>query len=227
MSEDIPSLTCINSGNNMEPFVETLLQRLLPILSSVKASPNLLENTAVTIGRLALAAPQTVAPHLGEIIRLWSQTMVHVSAGPEQDAALRGICEAAKYNPSAITEGGPFLLQALGRSENPSDELRTLSAPVGSSAFLARQATSKCALTLHILASRLYTHYRVEDSSMVAFAESLRCSCNHLGIVYPCRLTTTWLSRCLCMLRVLSQLHHRKCTDCIIPVLALCLYLQT
>ena len=117
----------------MEPFVETLLQRLLPILSSPKASPNLLENTAVTIGRLALAAPQTVAPHLGEIIRLWSQTMAHVSSGPEQDAALRGICEAAKYNPSAISEGGPFLLQALGRSENPSDDLRTLSAPVGSS----------------------------------------------------------------------------------------------
>lgn len=114
----------------MEPFVETLLQRLLPILSSVKASPNLLENTAITIGRLALASPQKVAPHLGEIIRIWSQTMVHVSAGSEQDAALRGICEAARYNPSAVKEGGPFLLQALGRSENPSDELRTLSAPV-------------------------------------------------------------------------------------------------
>lgn len=117
-------------GANMEPFVETLLQRLLPILSSVKASPNLLENTAVTMGRLALAAPRKVAPHLGEIIRIWSQTMAHVSSGPEQDAALRGMCEAAKYNPAAITEGGTFLLQALAKSENPSNELRTLSAPV-------------------------------------------------------------------------------------------------
>lgn len=117
-------------GNNMEPFVETLLQRLLPVLSSVKASPNLLENTAITIGRLALASPQKVAPHLGEIIRIWSQTMVHVSSGPEQDTALRGICEAAKYNPPALQEAGPFLLQALGRAQDPSDELRTLSAPV-------------------------------------------------------------------------------------------------
>jgi transportin-1 len=114
----------------MQPVVNPLLERMLPILSSVKASPNLLENTAVSMGRLALAAPQEVAPNLGNIIRIWSQAMMHVSAGPEQDSALRGMCEAAKYNPAAIREGGEFLLQALAKSTHPSEELRAVSAPV-------------------------------------------------------------------------------------------------
>lgn len=118
------------AGNTIEPFVKTLLERMAPILSSLKASPNLLENTAITMGRLALAAPEQVAPHLGEIIRTWCQTMVHVSVGAEQDSALRGICKAASYNPAAIQQGGDFLMQALARSENPSEELRQLSSPV-------------------------------------------------------------------------------------------------
>lgn len=127
-----------SAGNSMDPFVETLLQRLLPILSSIKASPNLLENTAITMGRLALASPQKVAPHLGDIIRIWSQTMMHVSSGAEQDSALRGMCEAAKYNAVGVREGGQFLLEALARSTNPSDELRAGSSPVSKASFYLR-----------------------------------------------------------------------------------------
>lgn len=124
-----------SAGNNMDPFVETLLQRLLPILSSIKASPNLLENTAITMGRLALASPQKVAPHLGDIIRIWSQTMMHVSSGAEQDSALRGMCEAAKCNPVGVREGGQVLLEALARSTNPSDELRAVSSSVSRATY--------------------------------------------------------------------------------------------
>lgn len=138
------SLTWYTSGDNMGAFVDPLLQRLVPILSSVKASPNLLENTAVTIGRLALAAPQKVAPHLGEIIRIWSQTMMHVSSGAEQDSALRGMCEAAKYNPLGVRAGGQFLLEALAKSENPSEELRAASAPVSALRLLLKKLRSMC-----------------------------------------------------------------------------------
>ena len=107
-----------------------------------------MENTAITMGRLALASPQKVAPHIGDIVRIWSQAMMHVSAGAEQDSALRGMCEAAKYNPNGVLEGGEFLLRALAASQNPSDELRAVSSPVSG---YPRIRLAGCNLTILLL----------------------------------------------------------------------------
>lgn len=120
-------------GQPIEPFVPSLLDKMLPIMPSVKASASLLENTAVTIGRLALAAPGAVAPRLGDILKLWSQTMMHVSQGEEQDSALRGICTALASNPGILQTEGKWFKEALGTCRNPSDALRQASAPVSPS----------------------------------------------------------------------------------------------
>lgn len=54
----------------MKPFVPHIIQRLLPLMSK-QLNRNLLENTAITIGRMGLVAPDIVAPHLEEFIQPW------------------------------------------------------------------------------------------------------------------------------------------------------------
>ena len=100
---------------------------MLPILTSIKASANLLENTAITIGRLALASPQSIALRLDEVLRLWSQTMLHVTKGAEQDSALQGMCAAASLNPGSLQANGQYLAEALALCQDPSPELVELS----------------------------------------------------------------------------------------------------
>lgn len=55
----------------MEPFVPTLLSKLIPVLVHGHTSRSLRENAAITVGRLGLACPQLVAPHLGQFILRW------------------------------------------------------------------------------------------------------------------------------------------------------------
>ena len=109
-------------GGQMKPFASDLLERLVPILSSNKASASLLENTIETIGHLALVSPQQVSDRL--------QTAIHTSTGQGQDAALRGMCLAIKSNPAALGNDGRWLLQALSGCSNPSKQLIEVSTPV-------------------------------------------------------------------------------------------------
>lgn len=52
-------------------FVQPLIGRLIPILLNVRSPKSLTENAAVTIGRIALVAPQPVAPHLEAFAQQW------------------------------------------------------------------------------------------------------------------------------------------------------------
>lgn len=122
---------CFDSGANITPFVPSMLDRMIPIMQSMKVSAHLLENTAVTIGRLALASPESVASRLDDLLPIWGQAMMHANAGSEQDSALRGMCIAVSKNPSVIAQHGRWLLEALKVCTDPSSELRELSAPVG------------------------------------------------------------------------------------------------
>lgn len=117
-------------GSQIAPFVPAMVERLVPVLTSVKASGNLLENAAITIGRLALAAPEAIGQRLPDLLAIWSQTMIHASQGDEQDSALRGMCAAVQANPQAVQGNGHWVLQALSHCKEPSDELRRASEPV-------------------------------------------------------------------------------------------------
>jgi transportin-1 len=94
----------------MEPFINPLLSRLVPILVGTATARSLKENAAITIGRLGFACPELIAPHLGQFIQKWffsilnsrceSLNMVHDNA--EKESAFRGICKAIQLNPNAI-----------------------------------------------------------------------------------------------------------------------------
>jgi transportin-1 len=61
------------AGREVEPFVNPLLERLIPILTSGDRSipMSLLENAAIVIGRLGLVCSELVAPHLELFSEQW------------------------------------------------------------------------------------------------------------------------------------------------------------
>ncbi|KAH9809912.1 armadillo-type protein [Melampsora americana] len=113
----------IKAGERMREYIEPLLTRLVPVLTSARVARSLTENSAVTIGRLALACPQLVAPHLDKFIRQWCQTLAEIKDNDEKDSAFRGMCLAIELNPNGLTESFGFWLNAVGRWSRPSADL--------------------------------------------------------------------------------------------------------
>ncbi|POW17823.1 hypothetical protein PSHT_06262 [Puccinia striiformis] len=109
----------MKAGDKMAGFIEPLLSRLVPVLNSTRVARSLTENSAVTIGRLSLACPQLIAPHIDQFIRQWCQALAEIKDNDEKDSAFRGI----EINPHGLTEGFGFWLNAVGRWSRPSTEL--------------------------------------------------------------------------------------------------------
>ncbi|OWK02289.1 TNPO1, partial [Cervus elaphus hippelaphus] len=61
----------IQMGIEMQPYIPMVLHQLVEIINRPNTPKTLLENTAITIGRLGYVCPQEVAPMLQQFIRPW------------------------------------------------------------------------------------------------------------------------------------------------------------
>ena len=61
----------IQYGTDMSQYVNALLESLIQIINKPNTPKTLLENTAITIGRLGLVCPMQVSPFLQSFIRAW------------------------------------------------------------------------------------------------------------------------------------------------------------
>lgn len=61
----------VKMGPDMQPYISMVLSQLVQIINHQSTPKTLLENTAITIGRLGYVCPQDVAPALSEFIRPW------------------------------------------------------------------------------------------------------------------------------------------------------------
>ena len=61
----------IKFGSDMSQYVTILIEPLIEIINKPNTPKTLLENTAITIGRLGLVCPDHVSPYLQSFIRVW------------------------------------------------------------------------------------------------------------------------------------------------------------
>ncbi|GAA5977329.1 hypothetical protein JCM11641_000066 [Rhodosporidiobolus odoratus] len=116
----------LQAGSDIEQWVNPLMERLVPILLSTKAARSLTENSAVTIGRLAIVCPSLVAPHLQVFVSAWCQALADIKDNEEKDSAFRGICAAIQVNPGGISAAFGYFLNAVARWTTPSDQLNEM-----------------------------------------------------------------------------------------------------
>ena len=114
---------------HVAPYVEAALQRLIPIVNRYgepSLNKSLLENTAITIGRLGYAAAAPLAPHLGEFCRCWCLALCAIRDDIEKEHACLGLCEMIRLNPQAPLNSLMQLCEAVGSWETPPPQLHSL-----------------------------------------------------------------------------------------------------
>uniref|UniRef100_A0A8C6BX05 Transportin-1 n=1 Tax=Monodon monoceros TaxID=40151 RepID=A0A8C6BX05_MONMO len=91
----------IQMGIEMQPYIPMVLHQFCTRPNTPKT---LLENTAITIGRLGYVCPQEVAPMLQQFIRPWCASLRNIRNNEEKDSAFCGICTMISVNPSGVIQ---------------------------------------------------------------------------------------------------------------------------
>ncbi|KAJ3604764.1 hypothetical protein NHX12_026816 [Muraenolepis orangiensis] len=116
----------IQMGPEMQPYVAMALRLLVEIINRPNTPKTLLENTAITIGRLGYVCPQEVAPMLQQFIRPWCTSLRNIRDNEEKDSAFRGICTIISINPGGVVQDFIFFCDAVASWVNPNEDLRDM-----------------------------------------------------------------------------------------------------
>lgn len=113
------SIYIIILENGMDPWIQPLLSKLIPTILNRSAQLSLVENTAITLGRLGLCSPALVAPHLGHFCRPFMDALVRINDNPEKTSAFIGFCRLCLVNPNALLPHFHQFCDASTRSNVP------------------------------------------------------------------------------------------------------------
>uniref|UniRef100_A0A803Y635 Transportin-1 n=1 Tax=Meleagris gallopavo TaxID=9103 RepID=A0A803Y635_MELGA len=116
----------IQMGIEMQPYIPMVLHQLVEIINRPNTPKTLLENTAITIGRLGYVCPQEVAPMLQQFIRPWCTSLRNIRDNEEKDSAFRGICTMITVNPNGVFQDFIFFCDAVASWISPKDDLRDM-----------------------------------------------------------------------------------------------------
>lgn len=109
-----------------QQWIPELFTKLTAILHNLKSVKSLSENAAVTIGRIGLVSPESIAPNLAVFIEPWCQALWDIKDNDEKDSAFRGLCEMIRHNPNGATGGFAFFCNAVVRWNKPSMQLNEM-----------------------------------------------------------------------------------------------------
>ncbi|KAL0702601.1 hypothetical protein Bca4012_058723 [Brassica carinata] len=111
----------------VSPIVTNVTSSLGLILQHGEAvNKSLVENSAITLGRLAWIRPDLVAPHMEHFMKPWCLALVRDDI--EKEDAFRGLCAVVKVNPSGGVSSLVFICKAIAswheiRSEDVNNEV--------------------------------------------------------------------------------------------------------
>lgn len=116
----------IQHGPDMGQYLGLFLEPLIEIINRPNTPKTLLENTAITIGRLGLVCPQQVAPYLHSFIRVWCSSLRSIRDNEEKDSAFKGICHMITLNPAGVVNDFVFFCDAIASWNNPKPDLKEM-----------------------------------------------------------------------------------------------------
>ncbi|OQR92594.1 transportin [Thraustotheca clavata] len=113
----------IKAGADIEPFAMDAMDKLLFVLNNVdpKRNRGLHENCAITIGRLGVVVPQTIAPSLGSFAKQWCSALRFVGDATDREHCFTGLCYLVQLNPQGIVQDFMTMCIALASLEKGED----------------------------------------------------------------------------------------------------------
>ncbi|XP_071439731.1 transportin-1 isoform X1 [Hetaerina americana] len=103
----------IKLGPEMRLYIPLVLNQLIMIINRTGTPKTLLENTAITIGRLGYVCPHDVAPLLQQFVQQWCTSLRNIRDNEEKDSAFRGICQMISVNPAGVVCDYIFFCDAV------------------------------------------------------------------------------------------------------------------
>jgi len=92
----------VKVGAEMRPYIDAVLQQLIPIVNRYETiNKSLLENTAITLGRLGLVAPDLGAAALESFVQAWCIALRSIRDDIEKEHAFHGLVRMVRLNPQA------------------------------------------------------------------------------------------------------------------------------
>ncbi|CAL8108534.1 unnamed protein product [Orchesella dallaii] len=116
----------IKLGADMRPYVPMVLNQLIVIINYPSTPKTLMENTAITIGRLGFVCPAEVAPSLPQFVRKWCSSLRNIRDNEEKDSAFRGMCCMIQVNPNGILTDFVFFCDSVASWNNPKTDLKEM-----------------------------------------------------------------------------------------------------
>jgi transportin-1 len=113
----------VQIGADMKVFVPEIMVNILPILLSPD-NHNLLENMAITIGRLGLVSPDITSANIDKFSKNWCLALRKIRNDTEKEHAYRGLCAMIKRNPQGVLDTFAFVCDAITSYQNPPQELK-------------------------------------------------------------------------------------------------------
>ncbi|KAL0393479.1 UNVERIFIED_CONTAM: Transportin-1 [Sesamum latifolium] len=119
----------IKVHKEMSPVVLTVVSCLVPILQRPEGlNKSLIENSAITLGRLAWVCPELVSPHMEHFMQPWCIALSMIRDDIEKEDAFRGLCAMVRANPSGALNSLVFMCKAVAswheiRSEDLHNEV--------------------------------------------------------------------------------------------------------
>ncbi|CAJ0587206.1 unnamed protein product, partial [Mesorhabditis spiculigera] len=113
-------------GDQMKPYVPHYLANLVLVMNKPNVQRTLLENTAITLGRLGIHCSEEVAPHLELFMRTCCFALRNIRDNSEKESAFTGLCMMVNANPAGCMRDFIFLCDAIGSWNQPPTPLREM-----------------------------------------------------------------------------------------------------
>jgi transportin-1 len=129
---------CVKAGEEtMRPYVERLVTLLIQTLhnSANARAQVLVQNTCITIARLALVSSQQIGPLFPQFAEQWCMAMITARNDAEKNNAFKGVCLLIQANAQVMMEGRIFywFLKSVASfyqdsqwSQPPAPEVKTM-----------------------------------------------------------------------------------------------------
>ncbi|KAI9127995.1 hypothetical protein K1719_000988 [Acacia pycnantha] len=149
----------------ISPFLMTISSCLLPILQHAEGlHKSLVENSAITLGRLSWVCPELLSPHMEHFMQSWCKALSMIRDDIEKEDAFRGLCAMVRTNPSGALSSFDYMCKAIASwHEIQSEDLHIEVGQIlqGYKQMLGNEAWDQCMSALEPTVKEALSKYQV------------------------------------------------------------------
>ncbi|KAI0465489.1 hypothetical protein LJB42_000726 [Komagataella kurtzmanii] len=119
------------SKEEIMPYLPSFVSLLNPLLEASEMQSTVLENAAITIGRMGISSNEALAPYANDFINQWCKLMLYLEENEEKETSFIGMCRILSVDPRNLVisnrqaglAGLTNFLRCVLYYESPSEEL--------------------------------------------------------------------------------------------------------